>query len=52
MIPRIFLLPAAVFAVILMLASCTQAERDGYNTKPFNAPASWEYQPYGGAFQY
>ncbi len=35
----------------ITLSACTQAERDGYNPKPFNAPAAWEYQPYGDAFR-
>lgn len=43
------LLLTAILAAIALTA-CTQYERDGFNPKPFNAPADWEYQPYGGFY--
>jgi len=36
-----------LLAVSAVLCSCTQYERDGFNPKPFNSPASWETNPYG-----
>lgn len=33
-------------AVLFWGVSCTPYEREGYNPKPFNAPAGWELQPY------
>ncbi len=48
---RIMLVIAAVTAAGTVLTGCSPAERSGVNPKPFNAPASWEYQPYDGAFQ-
>lgn len=45
MLKKIILLVTAM-AALLFTAACTQYERDGFNPKPFNAPAGWEVQPY------
>ena len=36
---------------LLFLVSCTEYERNGVNSRPFNEPAGWEYNPYGNAFR-
>jgi len=35
----------AVF--LLLIAGCTQIERDGISPIPHNTPAAWELNPYG-----
>lgn len=47
MLKRIIFLIAGVAVLLFAGVSCTQYERDGFNPKPFNAPAGWEVQPYG-----
>lgn len=38
----------ALGSVVLGLTGCmSEQERSGVNPKPFNAPASWELNPYG-----
>lgn len=39
---------AAVF--LLLIAGCTQIERDGISPIPHNTPASWEINPYGSFY--
>ena len=34
-------------AFCCLLSGCTPQERMGYSPIPQNAPASWEYSPYG-----
>ena len=42
-----------MFAAIgfLLLTSCTEYERNGVNSRPFNEPTDWEQNPYGNAFR-
>lgn len=35
----------------LLLVSCTEYEREGVNSRPFNEPTEWEQNPYGNAFR-
>ena len=43
---------AVLFMVFsLLLASCTEYEREGVNSRPFNEPTHWEQNPYGNAFR-
>ena len=46
----VFLLLSCLF-LLLMLVSCTEYERQGVNSRPFNEPAGWENNPYGNAFR-
>ena len=39
----------ALFA--LSLSACTEYERNGVNSRPFNEPTDWEQNPYGDAFR-
>ena len=36
---------------LTVLVSCTEYERNGVNSRPFNEPAEWENNPYGNAFR-
>lgn len=51
----VFLRGGGVFLLlclmILLLASCTDYEREGINPRPFNEPTEWEQNPYGDAFR-
>ncbi len=38
---------AAIILAALFIGGCTELERSGYSPIPQNAPASWNYQPYG-----
>lgn len=46
MLKKIFFLVVGVAVLLCTAVSCTQYERDGFNPKPFNAPAGWEMSPY------
>ena len=35
----------------LLLSACTEYERNGVNSRPFNEPTGWEQNPYGNAFR-
>ncbi len=37
--------------LLLLLTACTEYEREGVNSRPFNEPAHWEQNPYGNAFR-
>ena len=37
--------------LMMLLSACTDYERAGINPRPFNEPAAWETNPYGGVFQ-
>lgn len=37
----------AAFLLIVLIAGCTQIERDGMSPIPQNSPGSWELNPYG-----
>lgn len=37
--------------MIVLLASCTDYEREGVSPRPFNEPTEWERNPYGDAFR-
>lgn len=46
---RFFLLLLLVSGCLVACCSCmTPQERSGVNPKPFNTPANWERDPYGG----
>ena len=45
----LWILFCLVFLTILV--SCTEYERDGVNSRPFNEPADWENYPYRNAFR-
>ena len=51
MMSRFLLLLAAAVGMAVLCCACTQYERDGYNPKPFNAPAAWELRPDGYQFR-
>ena len=40
-----------LLCMIILLASCTDYEREGINPRPFNEPVEWETNPYGDAFR-
>ena len=41
----------SILAAALFPAACsTPQERSGRSTRPFNEPAAWETNPYGGMF--
>ena len=45
---------AAMTGIILLLSllsACTEYERNGVNSRPFNEPTGWEQNPYGNAFR-
>lgn len=46
MLKKIIFLVIGVAVLLCTAVSCTQYERDGFNPKPFNAPAGWELSPY------
>ena len=50
---RRLLLLLAVCVCCILLAACetTQGASRRYSTRPFNSPAGWEANPYGGQFQ-
>ncbi len=46
---RLFLFLVLVSGSIALCCGCTTPqERSGVNPKPFNTPANWERDPYGG----
>ena len=50
--PRVLILVILAAAFFLSAAACsTPQERSGHNLRPFNAPAEWETNPYGGMFR-
>ena len=38
-------------ALLLLCCSCTDYERTGVNSRPFNEPTNWENNPYGNVFR-
>ena len=38
-------------SLLLLLSACTEYERNGVNSRPFNEPTDWEQNPYGNAFR-
>jgi len=49
---RFFMLAILAAALFLGVAACsTPQERSGRNPRPFNSPAEWETNPYGGMFR-
>ena len=44
---KAFFLIFTAAAGLVLLASCTEYERNGINSRPFNEPRSWEINPYG-----
>ena len=48
---RYLILSILAAALFLSAAACsTPQERSGRSTRPFNEPAAWETNPYGGMF--
>ncbi len=52
-LPALFRIAAVISAaaVLFFSSSCTEYEREGVNSRPFNEPTDWEQNPYGNAFR-
>ena len=47
----VVILLTAAFLLTMLIAGCTQIERDGMSPIPQNSPGAWEINPYGVDFR-